>query len=241
MKKNNLSEKFLSIYNELDNFMRKSLGTEEFTDHATLIRMMADKNRVFASNYRDLRTFADLRNLLVHNPYKSNADPLLIPHEYIVRKYEEIKNATINPKKALSVAVPRDKIYMTTLKNKVADVIKEMQDKTYTHVPVIENDVMMGIFSETTILSYLNYNKETIFLKDMLIEEFRDFIPLEKHTSEYFEFVGRNALLSDVENLFRIGLKARKRIAVVFITEKGKQSEKILGIITAWDIAGKQN
>ena len=75
----------------------------------------------------------------------------------------------------------------------------------------------------------------------MLIEEFRDFIPLEKHTSEYFEFVGRNALLSDVENLFRIGLKARKRIAVVFITEKGKQSEKILGIITAWDIAGKQN
>ena len=239
MKKNNLSEKLLNIYNELDDYMRKNLGVDQFVDFASVLKMMADKNRIFSAYYKDLRTLADLRNLLIHNPYKNHADPLLTPHPYVLQKYEDIKNAIINPKKALSIAVLRDKIYTTTLKSNVVDVIKEMSDKTYTHVGVMENDVMIGIFSENTILSYLNHNKEALFLKDMLVEELADFIPFEKHSSEYFEFVGRNTLVTEIEDIFRLGLKERKRIAVVFITESGKRNEKVIGMLTAWDIAGK--
>ena len=41
--------------------------------------------------------------------------------------------------------------------------------------------------------------------------------------------------------MFQNGLKDQKRISVVFITETGKSSEKILGLVTAWDIAGYTN
>ena len=38
--------------------------------------------------------------------------------------------------------------------------------------------------------------------------------------------------------MFEEELRDNKRLSVIFITEAGKTTEKILGMITAWDIAG---
>lgn len=237
--KDNLSEKFLQIYNELDNYMRKKLKVENFVDHGILLKQMVDQSRVFSEFYKDLKTFVDMRNLLVHNPYKGSADPILIPHRYIVEKYEEIKNKVMYPRKAISIAIPREVVYTTTLDDSAWEVMQTMNDKVYTHVPVMNGDRMIGVFSENTILSYLVHNKDSIIMQDAKISEFKDFVPLDKHPSEHFEFVGRNSLIIEVEEIFRKGLISRKRIAVVFLTENGKPDEKLLGLITAWDIAGK--
>lgn len=236
-----LSEKFLQIYNELDDYMRKKLHSEQYTDHSTLLRQMTDINSVFKDYYKDLKMFADMRNILVHNPYKGEADPIFMPNEKIIEIYENIKNLVLYPKKALSIAISRKFIYTTTLESNALEVMQIMNDKVYTHVPVMEGEEMIGVFSENTLLSYLARNKDAIILKDMKIEEFKDFIPLNNHLSEHFEFVGRNALLVEVEQVFRRGLINRKRIAVVYITESGRPQEKLLGMITAWDIAGKKN
>lgn len=34
------------------------------------------------------------------------------------------------------------------------------------------------------------------------------------------------------------GLKIRSRVGAIFVTENGKQYEGLLGLLTAWDIAG---
>ena len=240
MRKNNLSEKFVQVYNELDDYMRKNLRADVYVDHSTLLRQMADKNRIFQDFYKDLKMFADMRNLLVHNPYKGNADPILVPHKYIVEKYEDIKNQVLYPKKALAIAIPANLIYTTTLDDNALEVMRTMNEKVYTHVPVLENKKMAGVFSENTILSYLSHHKEALILKDMKIGEFSEFIPIDKHLSETFEFVNRHALLIEVEELFRKNLAQRRRIGMVFITNSGKKDEDLLGIITSWDIAGKE-
>ena len=219
--------------------MRGILNAQDYVDHGMLLRQMSEKSRLFSDYYKDLKLFAELRNLLIHNPYPDRANPLIIPHEYIIKKYEEIRNAVLHPKKAIDIAVRRELIYTTTLSANAIDVMQEMNDKTYTHVPVMDGEMMIGVFSENTILSYLVHNKETIIVKDTKISEFGDFIGLGKHPSEYFEFVSRNALVADVEALFQEGLRERKRIAVVYITEHGERDEKLLGMITAWDVAGK--
>ena len=237
--KQDSTSKFLSIYNEIDHYMRGILNAQDYIDHGALLRQISDKNRLFSDYYKDLKLFAELRNLLVHNPYPDRANPLIIPHGYVTKKYEEIKNAIMRPKKAIDIAVRREFIYTTTLSTKSIEVMQEMNDKTYTHVPVMDGETLEGVFSENTILSYLVHNKEAIIMKDTKISEFKEFIGLDKHRSEYFEFVSRNTLLAEVEALFQEGLQERKRIAVVYITENGKRDEKLLGMITAWDVAGK--
>lgn len=145
----------------------------------------------------------------------------------------------MRPKKAIDIAVRREFIYTTSLDANAIDVMAEMNEKTYTHVPVMEKDTMIGVFSENTVLAYLVHHKDAIIMKDTKVSEFKEFIGLDSHKSEYFEFVPRNALLVEIETLFQEGLRERKRIAVVYITENGKRDEKLLGMITAWDVAGK--
>ena len=37
--------------------------------------------------------------------------------------------------------------------------------------------------------------------------------------------------------MFTVAMRRADRIGMVFITHSGKSSEKVLGIITAWDVA----
>lgn len=239
MKKVILSDQFIHIYNELDSFMRKELKAGDEADHSYMIHEMAKRdNRTFEIYGYELRLFARLRNAIIHNPYQKNAHPIAEPHKNILEKYEYIKNLVIHQPKALSIAVPGPKIFTATLDSSLHQIMKTMLDKAYTHVPVIENGMMIGVFSENTLFSYLSERKDIIITSDAIIRDLKEFISLEKHLNEYFEFISRDAPLLEVADIFRKGLKDLKRIAVVYITEHGKQLEKPLGMITVWDLAG---
>jgi CBS domain-containing protein len=115
--------------------------------------------------------------------------------------------------------------------------MKFMDKNTFTHVPIIQNDKMVGIFSENTLLSYLVDSGETIITKDMTISDLRQFLPLSAHRGEVFAFLPRKVLLAQVYEEFNKAIKKRERIGMLFITEHGREEEKLLGIITAWDLA----
>lgn len=236
--KQDLFEKFIGIYNQIDAFMRKDLGVEKYIEHSQLIRRMAEKNKIFAQYLNELLTFADLRNVLDHNPYRVQAHPMAEPHEFIVKRYEEIRNLLFDPPKALSVAIKGSVIYSTTMDANAIEVMQIMNDKMYTHVPIMEAGRMLGIFSENVLLHYLVKNKDSLITSDTKIKEFADFIPISKNRTEVFLFLPRNTLLTDVSSIFNAGLKNGKRIAVVYITETGREDEKILGMITPWDLPG---
>ena len=238
------SKKFLDIYNELDDYMRKYL--KEYKNkvqtkhaHSALISNMIMKNKIFRRFEKDLKSFADLRNTIVHNPDSQFADPIAEPHEYIVKEYENLRNSVMNPPNALdTIAIHANNIYITKMDANALEVMSEMNKHIFTHVPVIENDKLVGVFSENTIFSYIVHNQEGIIPGETLINEFIDFIPLNNHGSECFEFVPRNTLVIEIEEIFQNGLKDNKRISVIFITQNGKKDEKPLGLITAWDLAG---
>ncbi len=235
-----LYERYISIYNQLDTYMRKYLRDDKHTDHAYLIQQIALHHRLFARYEQELKEFARLRNVLIHNHFGEAAHPIATPHPYVVDLYQRIIDAVLNPVTALSIAVHAAQIYTTTLNAKALDVMKLMTKNTYTHVPVMEDDQMVGIFSENTILSYLSHHENSIITADMPIREFADFVGLDQHKSEEFAFIERKALLADVYALFNAAVKKHKRLGMLFITEHGKQSEKLLGIITAWDLASPE-
>lgn len=233
------SHKFISIYNELDKFMRKYLNENNEIPNSVLIKEMAKINKVFYKNKDDLLEFSRLRNAIVHNPNKKDADPIAEPHEFIVKKFQNIKNIVISPPIALkAIAIKAQDIFTAKMNDNAFEVMKKMNENTFTHVPIIESNKLIGVFSENTIFSFIVKNEEVIIDKDYLIKDFAEFIPNESHVSEYFEFVPREALVVDIEDIFRKGLNGRKRIAAIFITETGKQNESLLGLITAWDLAG---
>jgi CBS domain-containing protein len=154
------SEKFITIYNELDTYMRKVLNIDESVTHSELIRIMSKKNKVFKRDFDDLKAFSRLRNAIVHNPDNRNANPIAEPHDYIVNKYEDIKNKVINPPVALNtIAIKSKDIFTTTMDANALNVMQEMNRNSYTHVPVVQDGKLIGVFSENTVFSYLVKNQ----------------------------------------------------------------------------------
>lgn len=232
------SEAFLTIYNELDKYMRVKLDKDLWISHSSLVREMGEHNKLF-KRYNDmLCDMARLRNAIIHNPHKRTIDPIAEPHPEIIKLYEGIRDSVLHPALALTaLAVPRKDIFTTTMEASAHFVMKTMNKNSYTHVPVIQGSTLVGIFSENTVFSYLVRNQVFAMDKEIQIREFAEFIPLDNHESEYFEFVPKGATVVDVEELFIEDIKNRKRLSAVFVTETGLAGEEILGLITPWDLA----
>lgn len=146
------SIEFLEIYNDIDKYMRKLLNLDDYVGHTELVQKMASRNKIFSKYKDDLIQFAKLRNAIVHNPDKKYAEPIAEPHDFILNKYRNIRNKVKNPPLALeTIAIKSENIYTTNMKDIALHVMKEMNKKTFTHVPVIENNRLIGVFSENTV------------------------------------------------------------------------------------------
>lgn len=238
--KSTLVEEFLTIYNELDSHMRKQLRCRD-ASHIFLLDRMAERSYVFRSFKDELKEYARLRNAIVHNPFMRVADPIAEPHFEIVRRYQILKDKILNPPRAMEIAVGVSNIYATTPDANALEAMKVMNQKIYSFVPVLNvRKRIVGVFSENVIFSYLTENEACIIDKNTKISEFGKYIPIEKHSSEYFEFVPKNTLLAGIKDKFENGLTQRKRLGVVYITDNGRSDGLLLGMITAWDMAGNE-
>ncbi len=234
------AETLLTLYNEIDHFLRQEYPTDKYADHGYLIQHLSATNPVVARNQQVLRAVAQIRNSLVHNPIPSVATPITLPNTELIKLYASIHRSLLNPPNALHIAIPAQQIFTSTLAANAVEVMGTMYKNIYTHVPIIENNDMIGIFSENCILAYLVSAGEAIVTKDMTINDFKEFLPLSAHLGECFKFLPKNSSLSEVYNTFSEAIHQKKRVGMVFITEHGKETEKPLGIITAWDLTSPE-
>lgn len=235
---NKYSRKFQEIYNKLDQHLRKQLEIDDYVSHIHVIKLASEKYSIINSVKDELIQFAQLRNAIVHNPDRKDAHPIAEPHQLIVDKYQIVLNQVLNPKKVSSIAVLKKDIYSTSLDDISINVMKMMNRKAYTHAPVLENDKVIGVFSENVVFSYLVKNEIAGADEKVKIEEFSEFLPLDSHPSEFFKFISMGTLVLDVKKLFEEELNKNKRLGAVFLTNNGRESGKLMGLLTAWDLAG---
>ena len=74
---------------------------------------------------------------------------------------------------------------------------------------------------------------------DMLIDNFRELLPPDRHENERFLFMTKDATIFKVRNEFEKRSQRSKRLAAVFITDNGSIGGRILGMLTPWDIIGE--
>lgn len=76
--------------------------------------------------------------------------------------------------------------------------------------------------------------------KNVKFSDISKYLPMNNHRSESFRFIKQNMMVTEIEDMFTKALRESDRIGLVFVTSTGKSTEKLLGIISAWDIAGAE-
>lgn len=111
-----------------------------------------------------------------------------------------------------------------------------MQQKLFTHVPILQNGIVTGVFDENSIFNYLA-KEEIVDIDDHLtFQDIRPFLSLDKREMEEFIFIEKNCYVDELEEKIEQAFLKNKRIGLAFITENGKPTQKLQGIITPWDI-----
>lgn len=223
-------------------FRRKFLEFENLVIHEEdndekLSKKLAEFRSKHREPYYSQRDFIDFcrecRNRLSHNGYEND---FIFYGDKMLEKFDEIIEEIKHPYKVYDKATKN--VYSAYLNDKVRDVMLEMMNKSYTHIPIYDNNKMIGIFSENTLFDYLYKNKIIEVDDNTTFNDVIDFISID-NSKEVIKFVAKNELYDDVCMEFIKEFKKGSKLSCVLVTQNGKSSEKVIGILTSWDIIGR--
>lgn len=227
------SEKYLNIYNKIDEFLRKSDGHESYVSFTQKVKY--SKNKVTQRFKDELLSFGELRNAIVHNP-KIGKKAIAEPHENTVSRIVEIYDKISNPKKV----IPKFQFQVLGAKKNdfINDILVEMKKQSFSQFPVFDNEeYVCELINNNTISRWLSSKLEengTIIIENVKVADLLSEIEFKKN----YAFVSRNISIYEAYDLFINQINTKQRnLDVLFITNSGKREEKLLGLITIEDIA----
>ena len=226
------TDEFLDLYRRLEIEGRDAYFKNAPNNENIIGRLM---NLPQLHEYKeDINYCRVVRNFLVHTP-KVNNNYVVEPSQEMVDFLKKLLKNIQNPPLAIDYAIKINNMYTVSLKSNIVDVVRYMQTMGFTHVPVIEEGKIFGVFSANVLYTYLSQAKK-VKTFDTELKLVKDYLPLHKHTNEYFAFVSSEATLHEVSKLFKIDVRSMKQLAAVFLTENGHSDERILAMMTPYSI-----
>lgn len=228
------SDRFIAAYNRIDRYLRKRTG---MTDRgkkslSAMVDQASDNHRAIRQYADDLKELAEVRNAIVHD--RRDTPMLAEPTDWAVERIEEIQRVLSSPPtiypKYCSIEV-----HVLNPSQSLADAVVLMSQNDFSQIPVYDNGKFLGLLTTDSITMWLGRcAADDIFSLDETAV--RDVLTAPDHENNV-EFRARSATVFDALDCFESWLRCGKQLAGLLITDSGRPAEKLLGLMTVWDLA----
>ena len=226
---------FLNLYKELERVLFEKYGRAgDKYDNCVLRFLNSREGAVFKDRLDICR---EMRNVLTHYPVE-NGQYVFQPSDEVIEDLRAIVKTIENPLTAKDLAIKN--IFTVSRDTAVAQALSTMAEKGYSHAPIIDEGKLTGVFSISTLLSYALKYGGALLSEATKVGDFEEFLSVDAHSGEYFDFASPQASPLAVEKMFS-DKKGKKRLVIVFLTESGRSGGKVKGMITPWDILSAKN
>ncbi|MFA5068099.1 MAG: CBS domain-containing protein [Candidatus Izemoplasmatales bacterium] len=231
------AEKYIEAFRKIESALRKEYGGGEYKEFMGMIRELREKNSIVRNFYDYLRDYAELRNAIVH---KSSAGerPIAEPYPETVAEIEKLYGILVKPQTAFDLAVKP--VHNCETSTRIIDVVKIMKEKIYTQIPILDgNGNFAGIFSESTLVKWLADSVVSggFILEAAKVADIQKYLDQGDDKFNTYKFAPREMNIFDVKDMFLDSINKKERLGAIFVTQNGSKTERILGIITAWDLS----
>lgn len=228
-------ELFIEEYKKLEEAVRRVYHVGLDTSIVTVLK----QQKKFDKYKTNIQSCADLRNFYQHNSKIKNqfiADVSVDAIDFL-----KLLTTLVNNRgkcKDRCVLFPR--VYWRSLNDSVKETMSVMNKKLYTHIPILKDNKVIGVFDENSLFSFLASNNDGIFEFDekLTFEDMKEFIKLDDREMEEFVFFGMTRYIDDAVKEFKRISEQGRRLGLLLLTATGKPTEDLQGIITPWDIIG---
>ena len=224
------SDRFILSYNRIDKTLRTVYSYKSHLNFIDIVKRTSPSNYIVKKYEQKLIDYARLRNAIIH---QGEVDMVVAePHTKVVEEFEYIEKLICAPPKALYsfaqrevVSLPHDAL--------LVDLIKIMYESQYSNIPILEKHKLIGVANNKLVIqSIANALNKGVSIDEYLRKTRACEILSEDMMGIYYSVLSEEATLARVMDEFE---KNRKLVAVL-ITKSGNCLEKILCMITAYDI-----
>lgn len=221
------TQKFLDLFTRLEALARRAAGHDAGSAFIGNIDKARQKSRIFRANYDDLKMYARLRNVLVHERHESRylAEPIPELVEHLARLISQIEN----PPRVLEHF--RREVDEFTPDDCMVDVLGFLAQQNFSQT-FVRIDGELHILTAGTIQRWLGHNA-TEELVDCTVS-LGEVLKYKERLCEVM-FFRRDATLIDALDAF--DSEKNPRLAAIVITESGHSSQVPLALLTPSDLA----
>jgi len=225
------SERFLVAFNRIEKALEKITGSGSYVSFFKLIDFAKKKNAIVRRFEDDLREYGDLRNAIVH--HRTAVEYAIAePHDEVVEKIERIDRTLTEP--PVAGGQFRRRVHIFSPGDSLAEALRMAGKKKDFQIPVYDLGEFRGLISPSGLMEYL---ADTIS-EDVISREMTTLSDILRHihTSRSYEFIPAGLSIYAAEEMFSEAVVKGRRLDALLITENGRDDEKLLGIITPWDL-----
>jgi predicted transcriptional regulator len=227
------AQKFLDHYNELDKLFAKILNQDRYVSFSQRISELVPKNPVVRRYKDDLYQLGNLRNAIAHQ--SKGGIPIADPYQETVELIESILQEFKNPKRVIS-AFQFD-VFCVNSDTTLIILLQETNAKDFSQAPILDADgKVIEVISTNTISRWLfsEYKNQLI---DLTKAKISDLMP-NIETYGNYALITRNTTIYEAAEIYLKKSREKKsKLDCLIITESGKPTEKLMGIVCIEDIA----
>ena len=229
----NTVEEFIEEYKKLEESVRR---VYRLTKEQSVIGELK-KQRGFENLKAEIQSCADLRNFFQHNSRLGGsfaAEPTAAAIAFV----KELTAMVNNRSRCRDICVLKKDIVWRGPDDPVKPAIEQMRLLGHSSIPILCDGRVIGVFDERSLFQYVSQCGGNVFPAAGTLT-FRDLEPYPSVTErnmQAFAFASMNAYVDDVVALFEKQLENGKRIRLVLLTNSGKPTDRLRGILTPWDI-----
>lgn len=228
-------DEFLDLYKQVEDVLEDKYRNARRHYSSVVFEFIKD---VESGPVRDkLETCREIRNLITHSANLDGA-PIVEPSAPVVAALKEVLEFVKRPPLALEYATKGDQVMKAHLHQKVLRLMEVMEKNGYSHIPVMRDGEFCGVFSVGTVFQYVLRTGGKCIKPEMTVADLGRYIEVNEHR-EHYEFVPQDESYISVRQKFEKVKGKNKRVSVIFITEHGCPGERLLGMITPWDVLGE--
>ncbi|MCO8123960.1 hypothetical protein NHH03_19605 [Stieleria sp. TO1_6] len=224
------SNQFLDTFAEVENWLRRHLSVSNDITFSKMVTHASGSNRVIRRYADDLREYAELRNAIVHD--RSGGRVIAEPHLTAVRDFQQIAANLTNPPKL----IPKFQLHVKTreISDSVGAAVSDMRAGAFSQIPVTRDGSVHAVLTAETVARWLasELKNEIVSLKETAIER----VLLHTEESDHYCYLSHDQTMFDAIDAFEHYASAGKSLDAILISHGGQQKNKLLGIVTLFDL-----
>ncbi|MBR4136054.1 MAG: hypothetical protein IKU03_06575 [Bacteroidales bacterium] len=225
----NRAQQFLERYREIEEWVSDNLNIQDMKELEQIPRY-----HNIRSNLAFCRT---LRNLLSHRDWSKGGQDLVVVTDAALKQVNTLYYS-LNPQTLMRIAIPRSRIFSPAWQNSVLSTMKVMILNDYSYVPVMDGAVVEGVFSANVVMRYLAEKAENAIPETLTFLDIKPYLSDQLGEGCKYDFISSDATLEDASRKFQASKNRTHRPDVLFITDDGRYSGKLLAMITPADLVG---